>query len=68
MKVLLLGGTGQISTGIVKALQSRGAAITVFNRGQTDNRLGPGVRSSPATAMTSPPSSAPWPPPAPGTS
>ena len=44
MKVLLLGGTGQISTGIVKALQSRGAAITVFNRGQTDNRLGPGVQ------------------------
>lgn len=44
MKVLLVGGTGQISTGIVKALQSRGAAITVFNRGQTDNRLGPGVQ------------------------
>ena len=44
MKALLLGGTGQISTGIVKALQTRGAAITVFNRGQTDNRLGPGVQ------------------------
>jgi nucleoside-diphosphate-sugar epimerase len=44
MKVLLLGGTGQISTGIVKALQTRGADITVYNRGQTDNRLGPGVR------------------------
>jgi nucleoside-diphosphate-sugar epimerase len=44
MKVLLIGGTGQISTGIVKALQTRGAAITVFNRGQTDNRLGSGVQ------------------------
>ncbi len=41
MNVLLIGGTGLISTGIVKALQARGAAITVFNRGQTDDRLGP---------------------------
>ena len=44
MKVLLIGGTGLISTGIVKALRTRGAAITVFNRGQTDDRLGPEVR------------------------
>jgi nucleoside-diphosphate-sugar epimerase len=44
MKVLLIGGTGLISTGIVKALLSRGAAITVFNRGRTDDRLGPGVQ------------------------
>jgi nucleoside-diphosphate-sugar epimerase len=40
MKVLIIGGTGLISTGIVKALKTRGAAITAFNRGQTDNRLG----------------------------
>ena len=43
MKVLIIGGTGLISTGIVKALQARGAAITVFNRGLTDDRLGRGV-------------------------
>lgn len=43
MKVLIIGGTGLISTGIVKALQERGAAITVFNRGRTDDRLGDGV-------------------------
>lgn len=44
MKVLIVGGTGLISTGIVQALRARGAAITVFNRGQTDDRLGPDVR------------------------
>ena len=44
MKVLIIGGTGLISTGIVKALRGRGADITVFNRGQTDDRLGAGVR------------------------
>ncbi len=44
MKVLIIGGTGLISTGIVKALLTRGAAITVFNRGQTDDRLDPDVR------------------------
>jgi nucleoside-diphosphate-sugar epimerase len=38
--VLLIGGTGQISSGIVKALQARNYAITTFNRGQTDDRLG----------------------------
>jgi nucleoside-diphosphate-sugar epimerase len=43
MKVLIIGGTGLISTGIVKALLTRGAAITVYNRGQTDDRLGAGV-------------------------
>lgn len=44
MNVLIIGGTGLISTGIVKALKERGASITVFNRGQTDNRLDPAVR------------------------
>jgi len=44
MKALIIGGTGLISTGIVKALHARGADITVFNRGQTDNRLGADVR------------------------
>ena len=40
MKVLIIGGTGLISSGIVKALQARGADLTVFNRGRTDDRLG----------------------------
>lgn len=44
MNVLIIGGSGLISTGIVKALQTRGATITVFNRGKTDDRLGAGVR------------------------
>ena len=44
MNVLIIGGTGLISTGIVSALEERGATITVFNRGQTDDRLGRGVR------------------------
>lgn len=43
MKVLIIGGTGIISTGIVKALKERGATITVFNRGRTDDRLGADV-------------------------
>lgn len=40
MKVLIIGGSGLISTGIVNALKTRGADITVFNRGRTDDRLG----------------------------
>ena len=44
MKTLIIGGTGLISTGIVRALLTRGAAITVFNRGQTDDRLGRDVK------------------------
>jgi len=44
MKVLIVGGTGLISTGIVKALLARGTEITVFNRGQTDDRLGHAVK------------------------
>lgn len=40
MNVLIVGGTGLISSGIVKALKTRGATITVFNRGKTDDRLG----------------------------
>ncbi len=43
MKILIIGGTGLISTGIVKALEGRGASVTVFNRGRTENLLGGGV-------------------------
>jgi len=44
MKVLLIGGTGLISTGIVKHLKARGADITCFNRGQRENRIGDNIR------------------------
>lgn len=37
MNVLLIGGTGLISTGIIKHLQTRGATIAMFNRGQREN-------------------------------
>ncbi len=34
MRVLVLGGTGLISTGILKHLRGRGAEVTMFNRGK----------------------------------
>ena len=43
--VLILGGTGLISVGIIKHLLARGAAVTCFNRGKTnakDDRPLPG--------------------------
>jgi nucleoside-diphosphate-sugar epimerase len=40
MRVLLIGGTGLISTGIIKHLRARGAKITMFNRGQRENAVG----------------------------
>jgi len=46
MKVLLIGGTGLISTGIVKHLQLREdrPQITMFNRGRRENRLSGDIR------------------------
>jgi nucleoside-diphosphate-sugar epimerase len=43
MRVLVIGGTGLISTGIVKALLARNHEVTVFNRGQHKSRLPDGV-------------------------
>ncbi len=43
MNVLLIGGTGLISTGIVQHLLARGAKVTMFNRGQHENRLSTNV-------------------------
>jgi nucleoside-diphosphate-sugar epimerase len=43
MRVLVIGGTGLISTGIVKALLARGHEVSVFNRGQRESRLPEGV-------------------------
>jgi nucleoside-diphosphate-sugar epimerase len=39
MNVLVIGGTGLISVGIVKHLLARGAKVTVFNRGQRQSDL-----------------------------
>jgi nucleoside-diphosphate-sugar epimerase len=45
MRVLILGGTGLISVGIVKHLLARGADVTMFNRGQRDaSQLPKGVK------------------------
>jgi nucleoside-diphosphate-sugar epimerase len=44
MNVLIIGGTGLISTGIVKHLLARKANVTCFNRGQRENRLDPAVK------------------------
>jgi nucleoside-diphosphate-sugar epimerase len=40
MKVLIVGGTGLISTGIAQHLRARGAQITLFNRQKRESRLG----------------------------
>src|SRR6188768_1405515 len=39
MKVLLVGGTGLISTGIAQELLERGADVTLFNRQQRQSPL-----------------------------
>ncbi|HEY2405915.1 MAG TPA: NAD-dependent epimerase/dehydratase family protein [Polyangiaceae bacterium] len=39
MNVLVIGGTGLISTGIVKHLLARGATVTMYNRKQRENTL-----------------------------
>ena len=41
---LVIGGTGLISTGIVKHLLVRGARVTLYNRGQREHTLPEGVR------------------------
>jgi nucleoside-diphosphate-sugar epimerase len=40
MKVLIIGGTGLISTGIVAQLRGRGADLTLFNRGKRGKKSG----------------------------
>ncbi|HVM61492.1 MAG TPA: NAD-dependent epimerase/dehydratase family protein [Verrucomicrobiae bacterium] len=44
MQVLIIGGTGLISRGIVKQLLTRGAEVTVFNRAQREDTLPPEVK------------------------
>lgn len=43
MRILVLGGTGLISTPTVTALLRDGHEVTVFNRGETPSRLGDDV-------------------------
>jgi nucleoside-diphosphate-sugar epimerase len=44
LNALIVGGTGLISTGIVKHLTARGARVAMYNRGQRENTLPNGVR------------------------
>jgi nucleoside-diphosphate-sugar epimerase len=44
MKVLMLGGTGLISTAISRQLLERGVDLTLYNRGQTAARLPASVK------------------------
>ncbi len=43
MRILILGGTGLISTSITRKLVERGDSVTVFNRGQRESRVPKGV-------------------------
>jgi len=45
MKVLLIGGTGLISTATTRALLARGADVTHFNRGKSQPEPLPGVKT-----------------------
>ena len=42
MRVLIIGGTGLISTAITRALIARGDAVTLYNRGQTEADISEG--------------------------
>jgi nucleoside-diphosphate-sugar epimerase len=44
MKVLIIGGTGLISTAISRELLARGYDLTLYNRGQTPSRIPAGAR------------------------
>lgn len=44
MKVLVIGGTGLLSTSLVEILADRGDDVTVFNRGITESRIPASVR------------------------
>ena len=45
MRVLIIGGTGLISTAITRALAERGDEVTLYNRGVTKMPLPTGVRT-----------------------
>jgi len=43
MRVLIIGGTGLISTGITRQLVGRGEDVTLYNRGQRETEIPAGV-------------------------
>lgn len=45
MKILIIGGTGLISTSITRELLERGDDVTLYNRGRTDARFPSGVQT-----------------------
>ena len=45
MKVLIIGGTGLISTSLTRQLLERGDDVTLYNRGQTEARVPAGART-----------------------
>ena len=40
LKILILGGTGFLGPAVVEAAKARGHALTLFNRGKTEKRIG----------------------------
>ena len=44
MKILLIGGTGLISTAITKQLLERGDDVTLYNRGKSEARIPDGAK------------------------
>ena len=44
MKILLIGGTGLISTAITKQLLERGDDVTLYNRGKSEARIPGGAK------------------------
>ena len=44
MRVVVVGGTGNISVAVVRSLLDFGHEVTVYNRGQTDRPVPNGVR------------------------
>jgi nucleoside-diphosphate-sugar epimerase len=45
MRILILGGTGLISTAITRQLVERGDQVTLFNRGKSDSRVPGGAET-----------------------
>lgn len=45
MNILIVGGTGLISTSITRQLLERGHDVTLYNRGQTEVRVPPGAKT-----------------------
>ena len=44
MRVVVVGGTGNISVAVVRSLLDFGHEVTIYNRGRTDQPVPPGVR------------------------